>query len=67
MRMSAQQHTKRDLYYAASSLYRFHEKNVGASRPYLEGRLAFIRQGLVFRLFSTPKRLLAQMDNGLHA
>ena len=26
MRMSAQQHTKRDLYYAASSLYRFHEK-----------------------------------------
>ena len=43
------------------------KKNVGASRPYLEGRLAFIRQGLVFRLSSTPKRLLAQMDNGLHA
>ena len=31
---------------------------VFASRPYIEGRLAYYRKRLVFRLSSTPKRLL---------
>ena len=34
------------------------KSNACASRPYIEGRLAFYRKRLVFRLSSTPKRLL---------
>ena len=34
------------------------KSNACASRPYIEGRLACYRKRLVFRLSSTPKRLL---------
>ena len=45
----------------------FHKDDYCASRPYIEGRSAFTDKRLVFRLFSTPKRLLAQADNGFTA
>ena len=44
----------------------FYPQNVCcASRPCIEGRLAYYRKRLVFRLSSTPKRLLGQIPNGV--
>ena len=44
-----------------------HKNVCFASRPYIESRLACYRKRLVFRLSSTPKRLLIQMGNGVYA
>ena len=41
------------------------QRDCFASRPYIEGRLAYYRKRLVFRLSSTPKRLLTQTGNGV--
>ena len=49
------------------TLARTKKENNFTACPYIESIWHYYRRRLVFRLSSTPKRLLTQTDNGIYA
>ena len=62
----AREYQQRD-HMTVLSIHLFHKNVCFASHPYIEECLAYYRKRLVFRLSSTPKRLLGQIPNGVYA